>query len=227
MSTIKTTIKSKREVANGTIEITFARPRGFEFVAGQYIQVALECLSYPDSKGLSRTFSICSSPLNKGVIAIAFRNTGSGYKKTLSELSEGSEVLLEGPFGHFSMPDFKDVKHVFIAGGIGITPFLSMIKTALKNGLDSPITLLYANRDKESSAYLEDLKKLSLTSNIFSLDSVFGRIEANHVQKHKRDIDNTLWWIVGPPGMVAEVKYLLASVNIPDDKIRIEEFIGY
>jgi len=221
MNAVKINIKSKRKVAEGTTEITFTRPSNFEFIAGQHVQIALNSLNYPDPIGLSCVFSICSSPFNKDIIAITFRDTGSGYKKTISELPEGSEVMLEGPFGFFTLPD-SEKPHIFIAGGIGITPFLSMIESSLKKEKPSPITLLYANKNKESSAYLEYLKELSETSKHFSLDAIFGRIGVDDIQRHVKDTINTSWWIVGPPRMVAEVKHLLVSFNIPDAKIRTE-----
>ena len=187
MKIIRTQIRSQKKVAENTLEIQFVRPKDFEFVAGQYIQIALDRLSYPDPKGPSRTFSICSSPFEKDAVTIIFRDTGSGYKKTLSELDVGSEVTLEGPFGHFVLPKSANLKHVFVAGGIGVSPFVSMIKSTLTEGLDSSIDLLYANRNQESAAYLENLKNMSSNSYTFSLDLIFGRLGANDIQKYVKD----------------------------------------
>jgi len=227
MKAFTTTIQSKRTVARGTVEVVLARPKDFEFTAGQYIQVALKRLYYPDPKGRSRTFSICSSPFETETVAIAFRDTNSGYKQTLQGLHEGSEVVLNGPFGHFVLPKSQNSNHVFIAGGIGITPFLSMIESEVTQESHARIALIYANRDEESAAYLECLRGIDATAKDFSLDAIFERINMDHIQKYMGDKNNTFWWIVGPPGMVAEVKHILGSLGIPDSKIRIEDFIGY
>ncbi len=228
MHKIKVEVESIKSVANGTTEVTFNRSESFEFLAGQYVQLALQDLKYPDPKGSSRVFSICSSVQERNTISVVFRDTGSGYKRTLSELSKESTVYLEGPSGHFTLPSESDRKHVFIAGGIGIAPFLSMIRTSFSSDKNFEIDLLYANRDEESSAYLKELRDLGAASKYFSLNTVFGRIEMKDIEKHTTNENvDILWWIVGPPGMVAEVKGLLESGGIQNDKIRIEEFIGY
>ncbi len=223
---ITTKIKQIKKVADGTTEVVFDRPEDFEFLAGQYIEVAVPELKYPDSKGASRVFSIASS-CGENFVSIAFRDTGSGYKKTLIEMKEDSEVFLKKPAGFFTMPEDGEMKHVFIAGGIGVIPFLSMIRTMAEEGKNSKVSLLYGNRDMASSAYAKELRDLSSKSDNFSLDMIFGRIDDEHIQRHAEDVDNTLWWIVGPPAMVIEIKHLLRALGINDDKIRIEEFIGY
>ncbi len=224
---VKTKIKAIKKIAKETFEVSLVRPKDFEFTAGQHIQLALLKLKYADPKGKSRVLSICSSPYDKDTLCVAFRNTGSGYKKTLLELPVGSSLSFEGPLGHFTLPKNDGKKNIFIAGGIGITPFMSMIQSALSGDNPPSITLLYANRDEESCAYLNELKQLSGSSKDFSFYPIVGRIIPDEIQKHVRDIDNISWWIVGPPGMVTEVKHMLAGVGVSDNNIRIEEFTGY
>ena len=221
-------IVKQTEVAEHTLEIAIARPPSFEFEAGQYIQLGVHKLLYSDPKGSSRVFSIASTPLDKDVLRIAFRNTDSGFKRTLSELSAGSEVLVDGPFGHFVLPNKpQNSDYVFIAGGIGITPFFSMIKTAVKNNRPETITLLYANRNEESAAYLDKLKMLEKTSENFSLHLVLGRINASNLNEYLDDKESAYYWVVGPPSMVAEMTSLLVLYGISSSQVRIEEFTGY
>jgi len=125
------------------------------------------------------------------------------------------------------LPNNTKDQCVFIAGGIGITPFLSMIKEVYKKNNPTRITLIYANKNEDSSAYLNELRTIDSTLKNFLLDEVFGSIDINDIQRHIRDINNTSWWVVGPPGMVVEVKHLLEYLGIPSSKIRTEEFTGY
>ncbi len=224
MNTREIIIKEIRKIAEGVTELIFNRPPEFEFKAGQYTQFTLPKLAYPDTKGNSRVFTISSAPHEKEILSIAYRDSGSGYKKTLSELPVGSKVIIEEASGFFTLP--KNGEHIFIAGGIGVTPFVSMIKESLKKEQSLNITLFYANRDKESSAYFEDLENLCAKSNSFIFCPIFERINIGHIQKHLKNT-NLNWWIVGSNKMVADVKYLLTSSGISESNIRTEDFMGY
>ncbi len=224
MNTIEVTVKSQKKVARETTEVTFVRPDGFEFLAGQHLQVSLPTLNYSDHKGSSRVFSICSSPRSREDLSIAVRDTRSGHKRTLAELPRGSKVLIKGPSDFFTLPEGG--KHILVAGGIGITPFMSMIEATLEKKGNYDITLLYANRNEESSSYLADLKKLNASSRHFHLYTIFGQLDAHFIQEHAADSENTTWWIAGPPGMVAEVKYTLEQLRISGAKVHSEEFVG-
>lgn len=136
-------VTGRREVADGTVEVAVERPEGFAFHAGQYLQVRVPKLHVRDRKGPSRVFSIVSSPLDEDTFAIAYRDTGSGFKRTLGGLEVGEEVLLEGPHGFCTLPRDLDQRVVLVAGGIGIVPFLSMVRFAAETDGDSPhVTLL-------------------------------------------------------------------------------------
>jgi len=222
---IEIEIKTQKLVAADTYEVTFKRPSNFTFLSGQYIQLTLPNLKYPDSKGDSRELSICSPPYNKNEISVAFRNTNSGFKKTLIELQEGSKVIVGGPFGRFTLPNGGN--HAFVAAGIGITPFLSMIKTAVNKEPGVNIKLLYANKNKSRAAYLEELNELSSESKHFQMHSISGPVDTKAIHKYVKDASSFNWWIVGMPKMVAEVKLTLESLGVPSLKIQIEEFIGY
>ena len=227
-STSQVNIIQKKEIASDTIELSFTRPNNFEFKAGQYIQLGIPKLLYPDPRGSSRVFSLASSPEESEVLRIAFRNTGSGYKKTLSELDKDSPLDLEGPLGFFTLPQgSSNVWHVFIAGGIGITPFMSMIRSAHGNSFKEPVTLLYANKDQNSAAYIEELHDIGRKHDLFTLKTIFGKITQQHISNFIHDTDSVLWWVVGPPPMVAEVNSVLMSQGVHSNAIRHEEFTGY
>jgi methionine sulfoxide reductase heme-binding subunit len=204
---IKLPILEQKNIAEKTCEVFFGlHGKEFNFLAGQYISVGVPKLLYSDPKGASRVFSISSSPNDKNKLSVAFRDSGSGFKRTLMELPLGSLVDIEGPFGYFTLP--KDTSHplVFIAGGIGITPFLSMIRLATEQKLAHKITLLYANRNAGSAAYLEELTT---------------------IRQIVKNFDEPIWYIVGLPAMVADIRNLLSRLGINDAKIYFEDFVGY
>jgi ferredoxin-NADP reductase len=225
---IKLPIVQQKTIAQKTNEISFGLSgQEFAFEAGQYIQVALPELLYPDHKGASRVFSINSSPNDKEKIAIAFRDSGSGFKRTLMELPLGTLIDVEGPFGFFMLPRNTVQSVVFIAGGIGITPCISMIRFADGTKRSGQITLFYANRDKGSAAYLNELEAIAGRNSNFVLKNKFGRIDADFIQNSIPDINQPIWYIVGPPPMVAAMRDVLFRLGIDEGKIRFEEFTGY
>lgn len=221
-------ILTKRMIADRTVEITFSVPETqFKFTAGQHVEVYLKKLTYDDPKGLMRIFSIASSPRTKGTISIAFRESGSGYKKSLLALPKGSSVALSSPLGHFTLPEKAMHPLVFIAAGIGITPFLSMLTVASEQKLPYDITLLYANRDAKSVAYMNELEALEKHNKKIRLKKIYGRIEHNHLLSLMKNVNNPLWYIAGPPLMISNTLYMLTSLGINPTAIFHESFIGY
>jgi len=220
-------IINRKEVASDTLEVSITRPSGFSFQAGQYIQLRVPELLHPDPKGASRLMSIASSPLDKDRISIAFRNSGSGFKKTLQELPIGSDIEIEGPHGYFTLP--RDSSHavIFVAGGIGITPFLSMIRFVAKQNIPIPIKLIYANRSKNNAAYLNELNSLVNHDHNLSITSMYGIIDEQVLDKATKESSNHIWYIAGPPGMIGNVRNLLFLMGVDDSRIRFEEFEGY
>lgn len=221
-------VTARREVAEGTIEVALERPEGFNFQAGQYLQLRVPSLDHRDHRGSSRVFSIASSPLNEETIAIAFRDTGSGFKRTLRGLDAGEEVLIEGPHGFCILPRDRERRVVLVAGGIGITPFLSMVRFAVEPDTDTPqITLLYANRTRKVAAYLDELEDLVRGRPRVSLHTRFGLADEEFLRRHVRDPQERLWYVAGPPGMIEVVRGALHSFRVPLWNVLSEEFQGY
>ena len=222
-----TRIVEKKQVAEGTSEISLRRPRGFEFKAGQYIQVSVKKILHPDPKGSSRVFSIASSPNNKKLISITFRDSSSGFKQTLKDLPIGSEVLIEGPHGYFTLPKKVSEPIVFVAGGIGITPYLSMTRFAIEKKMRFSMILIYTNKNKKSSAYLDELKKLADKNTNFTLKTKFSRATKDFIEENVKNPHSCVWHIAGPPGMVDSARNMLFLMGVDDKKICFEEFVGY
>jgi len=225
---IKLPILEQKIIAEKTCEVSFGLSgKKFEFLAGQYIRVTVPKLLYPDPKGTSRVFSIASSPNDKNKLNIAFRDSGSGFKRTLMELPLSSFIDIEGPFGYFTLPKDTSNPLVFVAGGIGITPFLSMIRFVVEQKLTHQITLLYANRNTESAAYLEELTAIAKKDPNFLFKNQFGRIDADFIQQSVNNLNKSAWYIVGPPAMVADTRSLLSHLGVSEAKIYFENFEGY
>ena len=154
-------IKEKREVAKGTLMVVFdLLGQEVDFRAGQYFWVTLLDPPYDDEKGPRRHISVVTSPNERGVLGLCTRLRDSAFKRSLAELPVGTEVDVEEPKGNFVLPEETDVPYVFIAGGIGITVFRSMLLYLDEGQLPYVVTLLYSNRDRESAAFLDELTEL-------------------------------------------------------------------
>lgn len=227
---MKLPIAERKEITKGTIEVSFdISGKDFAFQAGQYVQVAVPRLLYSDARGKSRNFSIASSPNEKKILRIAFRMSESGFKKTLCEMTLGSEIEVEGPFGDMTLPDDSSVPIVFVAGGIGITPFLSMLRFVEEEKLPYDITLLYANKGKASAAYLADLEAMAKQNPRVALRSHFGIVGRETLQKNidAQKIKTALWFVVGPTAMTAETVHLVYDLGVDTGKVRFTEYGGY
>lgn len=220
-------IKNRKKVAKDTYEVIFSVKGDFNFVAGQHTGVWLPKLPYKDPRGNFRLFSISSSPNNKKTISVAFRDSGSGFKRSLLKLPIGTEVELMKPAGFFVMPADKKQELAFIAGGIGITPFRSMINFAAEEKTQNKIILYYVNSSAQTAAFLPELKKLEKKNKNFSLNNFIGREKFTEAIRKMKSKEEFLWYIAGPPGMVSEMRNTLFLNKINPAKILTEEFDGY
>ena len=239
MSAYRSTLLGRTEVAEGTMAFQFEKPKGFVFKAGQYIDLTLLGSQPGSSNGLSHTFSIASSPSDQElVVTTRMRNTV--FKQALSTLPIGSGARIEGPMGSFSLHNNTARPAVFIAGGIGIAPFLSMLSYATEEKLRHPIVLFYANRYLQDAAFIDALWKLERANPRFRFVPTLTRVANNNGWKGKTGhissemllahvgiLRGPIYYIAGPPAMVAATRRTLAGVRVDEDDIRTEEFAGY
>jgi ferredoxin-NADP reductase len=154
-------IKEKREVAKGTLLVTFdLLGEQVDFSPGQYFFATLPDVGYQDDRGLRRHITVVTSPNEKGVLGFATRMRDSAFKRSLGELPVGAEVDVESPKGNFVLPENTSRPLVFVPGGIGITVFWSMLRYIHEERLPYRVTLVYSNRDRESTAFLDELREL-------------------------------------------------------------------
>jgi ferredoxin-NADP reductase len=223
----RTTILERKRIADDALEISFARPDCFTFSAGQHIQVKLPQLAHADPQGSSRVFSIASSPNDRRRISIAFRRTMSGFKRSLEQYPIGTEVLLEGAHGFYTLQGTPRHPIVFVAGGIGITPQLSMIRFATEEQLPAPLALVYLNRNRTSAVYLDELTALARRSDHFTLWSTSSTVDLPEVRQAAEDFPTAVWHLAGPAGMVDHVRSLLSLSGVDDLSVFTEVFVGY
>jgi ferredoxin-NADP reductase len=166
MTAYETRLEGREEIAEGTMAFHFDKPAGFSFKAGQ--AVALELTDPPAGDGQSqRTFSLVSAPF-ENTLVVATRMRDSAFKRALKALPVGARMKLEGPFGDLTLGDAARPA-VFIAGGIGITPFMSMLRQAGQDRSPHRLFLVYSNRRPEDSAFLAELQGLERQNNNFRL----------------------------------------------------------
>jgi ferredoxin-NADP reductase len=235
---VQARVKEKTEVAKGTLMVVFdLLGEEVDFQPGQYFWVTLLDPPYEDEKGPRRHITVVTSPTERGVLGLATRLRDSAFKRSLAELPEGTEVEVEQPKGSFVLPQETDKHYVFLAGGIGITVFRSMLRYIADEGLPHRVTLVHSNRDRESTAFYDELRELEAANAnleiVFTMTEDSGwegetrRIDAEMLRDHLGDLDAYTYFIAGPPGMVEGVSGALQEAGIPEDQTRSQGFSGY
>jgi len=235
----QSTLLGRTEVAEGTMAFQFEKPNDFVFKAGQYVDLTLSDSQPGPSNGLTHTFSIASSPFDEELL-VTTRIRNTVFKHAISSLPIGSPVRIEGPMGSFSLHNNTARQAVFLAGGIGIAPFLSMLTYATEEKLQHRIVLFYANRYLEDAAFIDALWKLESDNPRFRFVPTLTRATNNNGWKGKTGhiglqmlfahvgiLRGPIYYIAGPPTMVAAARRTLSEVGVDEDDIRTEEFAGY
>jgi ferredoxin-NADP reductase len=234
---MKARIKEKREVAKGTLFVTFdVGGENVEFEPGQYFWVELLDPPYEDEKGPRRHITVVTSP-TEGVLGLATRIRDTAFKRSLVEMPEGASVDVEQPKGSFVLPEDTSKQYVFVAGGIGITPFRSMLRYIADKGLDYDITLVYSNRDVESTAFLDELKELESVVPrcrvIFTMtddptwEGDKRMLDAEVLRELLGDLESFDFMIAGPPPMAKSVEASLLEAGLSEDQVQSDSFSGY
>ena len=236
---MRAVIKEKQEVAKGTLFVTFdLLGEGVDFRAGQYFFVTLPDTGHQDDKGLRRHITIVTSPNEKGVLGLATRMRDSAFKRSLRELPVGTEVEVEAPKGNFALPDDTSRPLVFVAGGIGITVFRSMLRYIREERLTHRVTLIYSNRDRESTAFLEELRELERELRdlrvVFTMtqdpswEGETRKIDAQFFADYlDGDLNEYTFLVAGPPAMTEGVQQALTEAGAREGNVIAERYSGY
>jgi ferredoxin-NADP reductase len=218
----------------------YEKPASFNFTPGQFIDITLLNSPKTDPEGNTRGFSIASAPY-EDFIMVATRLRDTAFKRVLKNLPLGAEVRIEGPFGNLRLHNDKSRAAVVLTGGIGITPFRSILVNAAKEKLPHRIFLFYSNRRPEDTAFLAELQELEKKNPSFKLIACMTEMEKsqqpwsgergliNHalLEKYVQGASSPVYYITGPPAMTKAMHTMLTETGVDDDNILIEEFASY
>lgn len=233
-------LEKREEVAERTMAFFWEKPDGFAFKAGQYIDLTLLDPPETDEEGNTRAFSIASAPQQR-YLRTATRLEDSAFKRVLKTMPLGTPVRIEGPMGSLTLHNNAARAGVLMAGGIGITPFLSIVRDAAEERKPHRLYLFYANKRPEEAAFLNELVELEAKNPNYSLVGVMTRMQESRqewsgerkridremLERYIGDLDGPIYYVAGPPSMAATLKDTLNQAGVDDDDIRIEEFAGY
>lgn len=234
------TICGKKEEAENIKTFFFEKPKGFNFKAGQFIYLTLPKLKFKDNRGNTRHFTISSSPTEEKIAITTKIRKESGYKMTLDSLKPGDSIECKGPLGDFYLSKDNNKPQIFIAGGIGITPFRSMIKYKVDKRFKTPIHLIYSCSTTEEITFKNELENWS-KEKLIKLDITITRPEESKQKWNgltgrlnketiislvgKDQTSKAAFWLCGPPSFVSALEEELAKASI--NKLRTEKFSGY
>ncbi|MBI2577305.1 MAG: FAD-dependent oxidoreductase [Candidatus Wildermuthbacteria bacterium] len=241
MAAFTVKLKKREEIAKGTMAFFFERPETFQFTAGQYCRIALNNPPETDAEGDIRLFSVASAPMEKSIM-IATRMRDTAFKRTLKTMTLENEVQLAGPYGNLVLRNVENnMPAVFLAGGIGIIPFRSMIVQAAEERLDRDMYLFYSNNTSQDAAFLDELITLQENNPRYKCIPTMTAMEQSQetwqgekgyithemIKKYVSDTGNAVYYIAGPPAMVRAMEDMLEKSGVSDSNIRAEEFSGY
>lgn len=211
-----------------------------DFTPGQTYEMKLPHKNM-DERGDSRVFTISSSPTDTEFIAVTTRIIQSSFKQKLGNLETGMKAQFTGPWDDLNFDENDKSPHVFLAGGIGITPYHSIISYCQDKNIKTPMILFVswktrdemvfdeffrqANNHLENFSYVPTLTEETL--NPSEWDGESGRIDEKMITKYVSNINESKYFISGPPAFVTVMKQTVLDLNVPKEKILFEEFEGY
>lgn len=233
----------KEKVATDAWRLDFEKPKGYKHQAGQYNELQLKHDGV-DDRGETRWFTASSSPTEKN-LSITTRHVKdhpSTFKNALFELQKGDSVPTKGPMGEFVLPQDKSVKLVWVAGGIGITPFVSQMRYLLDTkDLNRDIILFYGSRSDADIVCPNLLNEVRDAMKHFKLVRVYseeppsfidehvetGLIDEKLINKYLPDLQDREFFVSGPEPMVDSFKQMLDFMGVRDNHIHQDWFPGY
>jgi glycine betaine catabolism B len=232
-------LKEKRQIAPNAWDFIFATSRKLAFAPGQYMEWTLGH-EEPDSRGNRRYFTLASAPTESNVrLGVRFNNPSSSYKHSLLELNQGDSIIAGQLSGDFTLPKNPKQPLVFIAGGIGITPYRSMVKYLLDTHQRRPITLFYGAVTVRDFVYQDVFDQAERQLGIRTIRiaektdgmppnwvGLVGRVDSKMIQTYAPKYRDAIFYISGPNVMVDAVKHMLHKMGIPDSRIKTDFFAG-
>ena len=217
-----------KEEAKGVWGLSF-KGHPFSYMPGQFMHLRLVRDGVVSS---SHPFTLSSSPTREWV-SVTAKDLGD-FTHTLKETKVGDQAYIDAPYGVFSLLNCTCDRLVFIAGGIGITPFISMLRYMYDKGLDKQVTLFWGNKDDQGICFQDELSKMANEMDHFQLvyvmsrqedwDGEKGRINQDLIKKYILDLSKHEYFVCGPPPMSRAAMDALQTLGIPKQKIHHEVF---
>lgn len=231
---IKATFHGFIEEADNIRTFQFKTETPVDHVAGQFTELYLPHESH-DDRGIKRWFTISSAPFDEFLtITTKFSDPGSTFKQTLHELKPGAEVTLAEPMGDFVLPKDNAIPVIFVAGGIGITPYHSMLSWLANDGEEyRNIELLYAVNNEDEIIFQETFDKARVQPTIIvnhpsdEWGGERGLITADHILKLTEPDKDTLIYLSGPEPMTETLQKDLITLDFPKNRIVTDFFPNY
>ncbi len=235
---MQATLKERRQVAEGTMCFEFdLGVESLVYRPGQFFNLDLIDPPYSDEKGSHRHFTILNSPNRPHTVSLATRMRDSAFKRSLAEMPLGGAVEIGSVGGNFTLPSDTSQHLVFLAGGIGITPFFCMSSYILEECLTYEVTLLYSNRDRAAAAFLLELQAFAEKSPAFDLVPIMTddagwqgetrMLGREVIASYVPEPATCLFMMAGPPAMNETLAGELASLGVPKEQVRADHFLGY
>ncbi len=208
----------------------FSRPSFFHFKAGQCLLISLTI----DGTETKKYYSISSSPTQKFFLEFTQKLTETSFSKALNSLKSGDVVTLDGPYGTFTFEgEFKKV--AMLAGGVGVTPCISMIKYCIDKKIETDIVLLYSNRTEADILFRKEFDQINkqnpnikivytLTRAEKQWNCYSRRIDKKMILETVPDLKERIFFLCGPPIFVSSMENVLSKLNIDKENVRKENF---
>lgn len=222
-------LKEKIQLTPDIYNYVFSLDHKLSFLPGQYMEWTLEHKN-SDSRGSRRYFTLASSPTEENlIIGVKFYPNGSSWKRSFSTMQAGDEIVASQLAGEFILPNNPNKKLVFIAGGIGVTPFRAIVKYLMDKKERRDITLIYSVKTKTEAVYMDLFDQavetigLNVIVNVSDVEPVTGEMIKNQIADYK----GRIFYISGPHGMVNGFKKILSDIGLSSNQIKTDYFPGY
>jgi ferredoxin-NADP reductase len=233
-------LKARQMVAEGTMAFHFEKPAGFAYLAGQAGDWILQHPPKTDNEGDKRSFTLASAPYEEELF-FTTRLRETAFRETLQSMPLGSEVSFDGPWGELTLHEDATVPAVFLTGGIGVTPFRSMVLQWAQDQLEHSLFLFYSNRRPEDAAFIDEMEmvvkerpKFTFVPTMTEMEEskmpwtgARGYIDEAMLRRSLTELNRPIYYLSGPPKMVEAMQKLLKNLGVKQERVRTEAFDGY
>jgi ferredoxin-NADP reductase len=225
---MKLKLIEKRQEAGDAVTFIFEPQESLSWIPGQFFHYVLHH-EPTDERGSDRWFTNAASPFEENVRITTRINEekGSSFKKKLGSLKEGKNIEISDISGDFILED-PSGNYVFIAGGIGITPFRSILKQLDHEGKPINLVLLYSNKD-QNIVYKEELEEIASRNPGFKIHYIISpeHIDEDKIRELVPELDNQTFYISGPDPMVDAISEIVKKMGVAEELVKGDWFPGY